>query len=208
MNNKLNPQKIAEKINFPLDSWPGNCFTVACQMLVHDLVEGRPCYGHYYGNIAKDSMFARQELVHHGWIETKDGYIVDPTRWVFESKEPYIYKEKIKTALEYDEGGQRFAKMMMPPIPMHESDKIICEIKDEKMAFLISSMLKRKDVQNGVTMMECHWLGKQPLDMLGDNAKPLYQFMIDNKQSAWIPIDNRRKVMEVDIITPLKKKMK
>lgn len=205
---QLNPQEVSNQIKVPLEQWEGNCYSISCQMLVHDVVEGRPCYGHYYGHIAKGTLFYDRPIVQHGWIETKDGYIIDPTRWVFEGVEPYIHVGKLKSSKEYDEGGQLLLKMTMPPIPEHDSTKVIVEIKDEKMSFLISSMLKRKDVQKGLTMMECHWLGKQPLAALGENAKDLYQFMIDNKQSAWIPIDNKMKVMQVDVITPLKKKIK
>lgn len=205
---KYNPQTVSEKIGIPLNDWAGNCYGIACQMLVHEVLEGRPCYGHYHGKIAPNTLFSDRPIVQHGWIETKDGYIIDPTRWVFENVEPYIFTNKKNLAKEYDEGGQRLLKLTMPPIPEHDSSKAICSIDDKKMAFLISSMLKRKNVQTQLTVMECHWLGKQPLDMLGDNAKDLYQFMIDKNQSAWIPLDNKLKVMEVDVITPLKKKLK
>lgn len=205
---KYNPQEVSAKIGIPLNEWEGNCYGIACQMLVHDVLEGRPCYGHYHGEIAPNTLFSDRPIVQHGWIETKDGYIVDPTRWVFENVSPYIFTKKKSLAKEYDEGGQRLLKLTMLPIPDHDSSKTVCSIDDEKMAFLISSMLKRKNIQNNLTMMECHWLGKQPLDILGDNAKNLYQFMINKNQSAWIPLDNKLKIMQIDVITPLKKKLK
>lgn len=204
----FDPKIVAEQISIPLNKWEGNCYGIACQMLIHDVLEGRPCYGHYHGAVAPDTLFSGRQIVRHGWIETKDGYIVDPTRWAFENVEPYIFTKKKTLAKEYDEGGQKLLKLNMAPAPEHDALKAVCTIDDESMSFFISSMLKRKKIQNQLTVAECHWLGKLPLDVLGDNAKKLYQFMIDKKEGAWIPFDNKLKVMETDIITPLKKKLK
>jgi hypothetical protein len=79
----------------PPETWVGNCYAIAYQLVEAGLVEGRAVYGHYLGPIAKDSFFSEKGLavgfVPHGWVLMGDGRVLDPTRWVFENVEPYIY---------------------------------------------------------------------------------------------------------------------
>ena len=79
--------------------WIGSCYGVASGIVDKKLVRGKAIYGHYRGPISKDSYWKdRRKLgfVHHGWIELPDGRILDPTRWVFENRKPYIYLGEIE----------------------------------------------------------------------------------------------------------------
>ena len=116
---QLDANRIAERIGVELSDWPGKCYAVACQMLKAKVVKGRPAYGNYHGPVVASSMFFGKTVVRHGWIERADGMIVDPTRWVFEGVEPYIYEGL--PSMEYDEGANllraRFAPEQRLPSP-------------------------------------------------------------------------------------------
>lgn len=87
----LDPELIAHAIDLPLDKWPGNCAGVAALILFHGLVDGKDEYGFYLGPTEDGTMFAGKTMIRHGWIKLPDGRIYDPTRWVFEDVDPYIY---------------------------------------------------------------------------------------------------------------------
>lgn len=90
----LDINEVAEAIGIPIEQWAGNCFGIACAMVEAGIVEGTALYGHWIGPIHPRSYFssrAGHRFCQHGWIETEDGEVVDPTRWAFENKDPYIY---------------------------------------------------------------------------------------------------------------------
>lgn len=93
---------VVKGIGIPVQQWSGNCYAIACAMLRAKLVRGRPAYGHWLGRVHPQSPFARrgqQPFVRHGWIvidergdhAQRPGRILDPTRWVFEAREPYLF---------------------------------------------------------------------------------------------------------------------
>ena len=90
----LSVSAVEAAIGIPAEKWKGRCYAIACAIVEFNLVEGTAVYGHWTGPIAATSLFAnRRDLgfCHHGWIILKDGRVLDPTRWVFESVDPYIF---------------------------------------------------------------------------------------------------------------------
>jgi hypothetical protein len=86
--------EVAEAIGIPTSEWAGNCYAIACALVKANVVQGTAVYGHWTGAIHRNSYFRdRRHLPFcpHGWVLTDDGYVVDPTRWTFEAKAPYIY---------------------------------------------------------------------------------------------------------------------
>ena len=89
--------KVVEKaIGIPAKKWKGRCYEIACKMVKAKLVKGEPVYGHWVGPISRYSHFAnRRDLgfTNHGWVlvDEEKQLVVDPTRWVFEDREPYIF---------------------------------------------------------------------------------------------------------------------
>ncbi len=87
---------IANFIDMPnLNRWKGNCYCIASKIVNEDILmtECRAIYGHYLGPVSSKSCFSDRKhmpFISHGWIELSNRDIVDPTRWVFEAKEPYI----------------------------------------------------------------------------------------------------------------------
>jgi hypothetical protein len=88
------------------DGWKGACSKVA-DALQDEMEPGEVAMirGHWIGPVADGSLFARKPVSGHTWLQMKDGTIVDPTRWVFENVEPYIFVGSDDE--NYDEGGQR-----------------------------------------------------------------------------------------------------
>lgn len=99
---KMPPEAIAQAIDFPLDDWAGNCFAVACQINERLGLGFKPQYGHFRGWVSPLSMFTSRERAlgwcNHGWPVTGAGVVVDPTRFVFEAKEPYIQRFSAQVA--------------------------------------------------------------------------------------------------------------
>ncbi len=85
--------------------WKGRCAEIATTIAAEFLDEsGFPRYGGWLGGVHPDSFFADRRglpFVRHGWFELKDGRVFDPTRWVFEAAQPYLY---VGPAAMYDVG--------------------------------------------------------------------------------------------------------
>lgn len=85
----LDIDAVANEINDSKEKWVARCFEIASAIVDADLVEGKAVFGKYYGKVHENSFFADSSFPNHGWILTKQNYIIDPTRWVFNST-PYI----------------------------------------------------------------------------------------------------------------------
>ena len=92
---RIEVSDVEKAIGVPAQDWKGRCFEIASLMVNTKVVKGRAVYGHWTGRIARSSYFADRSAVgfcNHGWVLLDDGEtVVDPTRWVFEDKAPYIF---------------------------------------------------------------------------------------------------------------------
>ena len=189
----MNPKQVAERINLPIKFWPGQCFGVASAMVEKGVVEGKAVYGHYFGFISDDcEQFVGRAFTHHGWIAQGDT-IIDPTRWVFEAVEPYIY-EGSRNDRGYDEGSNRLREMMMKPPPdFDEEQKAYTLPEGEIRAFAKTMLGSDRDVACAVQVM---WLSNLPLNALGDMALPVFEWVADEVGfPGFIPIDNRMSIL-------------
>jgi hypothetical protein len=192
----------AERVmRWPVAEWAGQCYAVASQLVTQGLVQGIAVYGHWRGKVHPKSMFARKRdlPIHHGWVSLPDGGVLDPTRWVFEHKEPYLFWSPVVPP-EYDEGGNRFRLETLQPPPVFDS-------KDR-----VGQLLRQKDLppwtwrwiegvlESGprieLSRAQCFWLANLPLEMLGPHAKPLYEALERRQRQGLVPIDNFRCVKE------------
>jgi hypothetical protein len=80
-----------------IEAWPGQCQFVAPSVIRNGLVGGRQSNGAWCGPVTGPhrDRFCTTEVamrrVRHVWITLADGRVCDPTRWVFEGVEPYVY---------------------------------------------------------------------------------------------------------------------
>lgn len=190
----LNPEAVASAIGIPVDRWPGNCHGIALAMLKAKIVTGTDRYGHYHGFIHPDcERFGGRAFTHHGWIEDGD-VLIDPTRWVFECAEPYIYIGPANDP-DYDFGGNRVKRMYMKPAPPFDPNVgngtwELPEPIERWAKFMLGH--DSKTVSAGQVI----WLANLPLDMLGDFARPVYEFVCnDVGLPGMIPMDNRREII-------------
>ncbi len=190
----LEPEDIAEMIGIPVESWPGNCYAIATQMVATDIIEGRAVHGHWLGDVAPDSMFYRRftdaGIVPHGWIEDFSvGMIVDPTRWVFEAVEPYIFEGDDEF---YDEGGDELRSMMEGQAPLWTPDD---EHERYSLQGLPESIIVALGRPPDVTTAQTFWLANLSRVSLGEDIEAVYHWLIEHDREALIPIDNRRKIL-------------
>lgn len=191
----LLPSRIAERIGVPVRDWPGQCYCIACLMLEKEVVKGEPRYGHWRGPIAPGSRFDRgSPVTRHGWIQAKEGgrdIIIDPTRWVFEDRSPYIYQAPDFEGW-YDAGGNVFREESSKPFPEFDSNYGAYQIPAPVRQAFRRLAKKHPTVADRQQLV---WLANQSLNRLGSSARPVFLWLVFKKLGALIPIDNRRLVL-------------
>jgi len=196
--------EICEKgIKEPAHKWHKRCHEIAHRIVDAGLVEGSVCYGHYLGPIDPDGRWSNREglaFQRHGWILLPDGRILDPTRFSFENKDPYLYIGE--NADEYDEGGNVFRGAMMEscPSPDETNYKKKLKLKAPAASKPLFEMLTDTPFSK-MTFEQLHWVANIPYNQLDFAAGPIYQVLIDSNFAALIPIDNRRRAKREGRIT-------
>lgn len=198
---ELGVHYVEKAIGMKAELWAGKCHEVAALLLKKNVVVGKLRYGHWIGPVHPDSMFAERPLglIHHGWIELEDSYIVDPTRWVFECEAPYVYIGKNDF---YDAGGNVLRQLNMQPPPEFDCSCSQALLKSSKVAAFVKSMhvdCRAVKQQTKVTMKQMFWLANLPLELLGNYAKDVYLELIDQGYGVFIPIDNKEIVLGEEI---------
>lgn len=190
--------------------WKGNCFCVASKIVDEPILLDDDCravYGHYLGPISSKSIFANRQhmpFVHHGWIVLSNGDIIDPTRWVFEAKDPYIayFDSWDDIAVEeYDEGGNKWIKTNETPAPKYRKKdrQFPFVINDDEGKSYVIDLLSddRKEVKE-ISLDQIFWLANLSLNTLGIYANVVYTYIKNMGQSCCIPIDNKMKILGKD----------
>lgn len=190
-------------IGEPAKFWTGRCYEIACA-LAHLFPDHRPVYGHYIGKIAPGTYFAGWAhigWVQHGWLQNDDtGEVIDPTRWVFEGTDPYLY---VGDAADYDEGGNQVRAAFLGPCPAYEppTDRmpdiefVLMPPALAQVAWLVGVEGPTLEVPLTLSMRQASWLANQPPSVLGPHAAEIYRALISADMAANIPFDNRRKVL-------------
>jgi hypothetical protein len=192
--NKPNIWEIAEAIKLPLSEWHGNCYAIACQIIKEDFIKGRAVYGHYYGPVTNTNPYFNSSRIfqRHGWISA-DLRIIDPTRWIFEETEPYIYTSP--QTPDYDEGGNRLRQRthLFPPEFDPEDKKQKLNLSRNAETFLLENLLGGSPE---ITFRQIIWIANQRPETLGKYAKEIYVAIKQANLKAAIPIDNWDRIME------------
>jgi hypothetical protein len=200
MKNKLNinMEDAAELIGVPLDKWAGNCSTIAHLFVQTGLVKGQHQYGHYLGEIHPDAQcFGGRVFTHHAWILTPDNQIVDPTRWVFESADPYVYIGP-NDPDEYDFGGNRIYEIynLKPPPVYDPNQPQFAAPKRVSLHFLLARLLDFPDLNDNLSQHQLFWLANLPPKYMDGYEKQIYEYIVDEvKIPVLIPFDNRMQVL-------------
>jgi len=176
---------VGEKIGIDVLDWPNRCFEVACAFIKHRIIIGKPCYGMYCGPISDKSVFAGRRFARHGWIFTPHGFIVDPTRWVFEAIDPYLFITRSQA--EYDLGSMRMRHLGRSSFPADDlSEKCISlDVSNE-----ILEQYAGPGDWSKLTKPQVHWLATVMPDTSDDYIKML-NAICKAGQQMFIPVDIR-----------------
>jgi len=193
----MSAQEVAALLGKDLQVWPGKCFEIAYGMVkALNWADATAVYGHFRGKISrKCKLFHGKPLVHHGWILTSEGYVVDPTRWVFEHVEPYIaiFAPGAAELADYDEGGEQWARDKMGPAPAFQATAKIVSLADGKaspeLAQAIGGLLGNPRGLTDVSMNQVFWLANLPYTSLGSTAGPLYSWFKNIGVIGFVPVD-------------------
>jgi hypothetical protein len=192
----------------PASTWGGRCFEIASKIVAAGLVHGAAVYGHWLGPVHERSMFHRggrgPAFVQHGWIVLADDpRVLDPTRWAFEAKKPYLFLGA--PGRFYDEGGNEWRRKRRGPVPEFDADERCYELTtrilpSDAWVFVERYLDLRRSyddpsVRPGVLCtQQLAYLANAPLDDLGDHAGAIYAVLGKFGLIAFVPIDNRRRV--------------
>jgi hypothetical protein len=176
--------------------WEGRCYEIACAMIARDVVKGIPRYGHWLGPIDPECMFADSiglGFCQHGWVECSGNIIVDPTRWVFEGVEPYIYQAPDFDGW-YDVGGNQFRSSLRRPCPEFDDSVRVFDFPEGALGVFIAAQLPGNQAK--VSAQQVHWLATADPEFYGDWLQDVYDWITAIGCEAFVPIDNYKRVME------------
>lgn len=193
-------EDVAEAINVPVEKWPGNCYAISSMLLDSGLLDDYQgkhgklflTFGKYTGPLSTDSPFAGKPIIQHGWLESPHGFIVDPTRWVFEQIVKEVWAGVIT---DYDMGGSRLHMKMRPGVPDPEGKMVRLMVNDPSVLKAIDRLLngKAEATKTGeVSTYQLHWLANLPLETLSADAAGIYTALKASNAAGLIPQDNRK----------------
>lgn len=192
----------------PADQWHGRCFEIAtaAAKLIPD---SRAVYGHWLGGIAEGSWWFHrkgQPFIQHGWVKLKGGGIMDPTRFSFEGKDPYLWEGPLNKN-EYDEGGNKWRMAMMGTCPEFdaESSKQVYNITTRHLPSKAWGFVEKllgldrcfdEEYEPGdVTVEQLHWLANYDPNFFEGHARDIYQMLDKFQLKGLVPYDNWQRVM-------------
>lgn len=192
--------EAAAAIGVPAEKWPSNCYGISTLILDSGILDDFQdkhgklflTFGKYTGPVASNSIFAGKPIIQHGWLESPNGFVVDPTRWVFEPEFTDIWAGVIS---DYDMGAARLNLRMRPHVPDADEKMIRILVNDTDILRIIDQLLEGKaEAQNTgqVSMTQLHWLANLPLEKLGDQAERVYSALKTSDAAGLIPQDNRK----------------
>jgi hypothetical protein len=190
--------EVESRLKWPVDGWKGQCFGVASQMVAKGLVRGTAVYGHYLGAVNPEGYFGKRtkhSFVQHGWVLMGDGRILDPTRWVFENTEPYIYVAKKNK--DYDEGGNELRAAFKRPAPAFDSDEKCVVFKKDVLPtapwnFIEKLLPLNLEQEPGtLSISQVYWLANLPYEDLFPYTAVIYKAIAEVGEEVAIPWDNR-----------------
>lgn len=196
---ELTIEDCEEALMLPADNWHGMCAGISSGIISAGLVEGHAVYGHYLGDIATDGFWGRRKhhwFVQHGWILLPDGRVLDPTRFSFENKPPYIYLWDNKT--DYDEGGNKFRSAMNKPCPKAEDSERglmskparpwdVSQEESQAIESLVGTPFAEISFEQG------YWIANLPYEDIASVVGLVYKALGRNGGKAYIPLDNWRR---------------
>ena len=196
-------EECVKAIGVRTEDWKGNCYSISCRIVEAGLVDGEAVYGSWRGPVAEGSFFESgpRVFVRHGWVDVGDGTVIDPTRWVFENVEPYLYHGPSD---HYDEGNNMLREALRSPPPAWDPDDWDqVEIRQhelstepfkwlEKTLGLDECLMCESYEPGTVTKEQLVWIAHlDPREMEG-HAPAIFRYLEGIGRRSMVPIDNWR----------------
>ncbi|MCZ7861479.1 hypothetical protein O9X98_08715 [Agrobacterium salinitolerans] len=186
---------VADAIDLPVRKWKGKCFAISVAALESGVLDefqekhGKlfPAYGMYDGPLAE----GRRPFNRHGWLESLEGHVVDPTRWVFTDEYPHLWAGPLD---DYDLGGMRLRhghRSTRPPAP--EGIPIRLGINDRRDLMAFDRVLRGNSVSSTGMIFpnELHWVVTSSLEQLGADASLFIKTADRLGVGGLVPVDTR-----------------
>ncbi len=194
-------KQLEEKAG-PALKWAGQCHGIA--MIAAEMIEGAVAlYGHYLGQVDEKSMFHVKLLIQHGCVLLPDGRILDPTRWEFEGKKPYLFVTD--DGEDYDEGGNKFRTANRSPPPAFDSADKFVTLNERILSGPARAFAERTlccdhaygECELGVvTIPQLFWLANMDPRAMEGHAKDIYKMFKKLDLIGFVPIDNQNMVKQ------------
>ncbi len=158
----------------------------------------RAVYGHWLGPVSPNCVVTAfymdppMPFIRHGWILLPDESVIDPTRYVFEAFDPYIYKGPND---HYDEGGQKWRTAHLSPCPPPDPTLKTVRIELDRESWTHCRTLTGFDLMSDWNLNHIGWIANLPLNMLGMHAEAIFRALVDAGMGAFIPLDHRLKIL-------------
>lgn len=193
---KLAPslQDVLEAIGLPLETWAGNCHGIAIAVLESGILKerwphARVMRGHFLGDVDATSFFGQRgrSVQQHSWIRLDEHIALDPTRFAFDAREPYIF---VGSDENYDVAGQHLRQLCRParPCPAADADEPRTHLRlgNEATAHVVG--LTCLD-ELALTKNQLFWLANLPLAALEPHAREIHDALVTAKAKPFIPVD-------------------
>jgi hypothetical protein len=123
--------------------------------------------------------------------------VIDPTRWSFEGRAPYIAHIVTGDAelRDYDEGGDLLRRSMRspcPPLAPLEDRRFALKLPVEVQEF-VNHLLSGASKVDDVPLRHLHWIATAPFVILEPFNAEIYDAIAHLGWGGLIPIDNRRR---------------
>ena len=182
------------------ESWKGNCSIVAYKAAELIGPEACPVRGHFLGEIAETSIFANRShlgFCPHSWVMVvvkgdSTFTLVDPTRWVFEGVEPYIFTH-VGPHEDYDEGGSKLRETLLSPPPKADRSTkghVLKELMIIEAQRTVIDLLGDTYEGSLVYADQWFWLSNLPYEYFIPFVRDIYTALEKIGCGAFIPIDN------------------
>lgn len=201
--------EIVAAIDIPVEDWPGNCYAIVMAIKQAGLIPGvKSRYGHWAGRVAPGTMFFGKAHPRHGWLICPNGTILDPTRWVFEGRAPYVavVLPGSPHAKHYDVGGNALVREIYgtqpapaATVPFGPAAKpVVCPLHISHAGAISFIWNIFQCEPTLLTEAQVYWLAHLAPADFGepDEGKAIFQAIDKAKKKAWIPIDNWHAVVE------------
>ena len=182
----LTIEDLEKCADLPVRKWHGLCRKMAAA--THSIIKtGRWVWGDYLGLIDKNGYYGERSklnrIIGHAWILLDDERALDPTRWVFEHVDPYIY---IGNADDYDEVGNDFRTLFNRSCPTADKGRLV-NLKTSASNAALFERLTTTPFDK-LTIQQLAWIATTPYDELGSNAVLIYETLVANDLKTLIPI--------------------